>query len=39
MGRPIQDPALAAAAEADLPWLYRHIPLTRRVAAEQAADD
>src|SRR3989442_15855422 len=30
----IKDPSAAAAAEADLPWLQRYIPLTRRVAAD-----
>ena len=30
----IKDPSLAAAAEAELPWLQRYIPLTRRVAAD-----
>lgn len=34
----IKNPALAAAAETDLPWLHRHIPLTRRMAADLAAD-
>ncbi len=29
----IKDPSLAAAAETELPWLQRHIPLTRQVAA------
>lgn len=30
----IKDPSVAAAAEAELPWLQRYIPLTRRVAAD-----
>lgn len=30
----IKDSSLAAAAEAELPWLQRYIPLTRRVAAD-----
>ncbi len=30
----IKDPSLAAAAEAELPWLQRYIPLTRRVEAD-----
>ncbi len=34
----IKDPSLAAAAEAELPWLHRHIPLTRRVASGLSAD-
>jgi len=33
----IKDASLAAAAEAELPWLHRHIPLTRRVGAELSA--
>lgn len=33
----IKNPSLAAAAEAELPWLHRHIPLTCRMAADLAA--